>query len=129
MFKRDSTQGATKREVQPPDPGQTPSASAPVPADLPIRQGPHTRLLRGWFLRTAAVATEVGVAFLIRELVAHRHQDFAPFITFYPAVLVACLLDGAVAGIAVTLLATGVSAVWIFPPFGQLRVSDPYDIL
>ena len=131
MFKRDSTQGATKREMQPPELGQTPADSVPepAPADLPIRTGPHIRLLRGWFLRSAAVVTEVGVAFLIRELVAHRHADFAPFITFYPAVLLACLLDGAVAGIAVTILATGVSAVWIFPPFGQLWVSDPYDIL
>jgi PAS domain S-box-containing protein len=83
----------------------------------------------GWPVRCAAVLVEVGVAFLIREVVAHRHPDFAPFITFYPAVLLACLLDGLWAGVAVTVLATLMAEVWIFPPFGRLKVGDPYDIL
>jgi len=94
-----------------------------------VARGPHDRVLRGWFLRAAAVLGEVGIAFLIRELVAHRHPDFAPFITFYPAVLLACLLDGVWAGVAVTLLASLLAEIWIFPPFGSLKVSDPFDLL
>jgi PAS domain S-box-containing protein len=70
----------------------------------------------------------VGVAFLIREMVAHRHPGFAPFITFYPAVLVAAILDGVWAGIAVTVLSTVVAESWIFTPIGSLTVTDPYDI-
>jgi PAS domain S-box-containing protein len=90
---------------------------------------PQERFLRGWFVRTGAVVAEVAIAFGIRELVAHRDPGFAPFITFYPAVLLASLLDGVWAGTAVTVLATILADVWIFPPFGTLKVSDPYDIL
>ena len=43
--------------------------------------------------------------------------------------LLACLLDGIWAGIAVTVLATLVAEIWIFAPMGTLRVTDPYDIL
>jgi PAS domain S-box-containing protein len=89
----------------------------------------RVRLIRGRFWRSLAVAGEVGVAFAIRELVAHRHPGFAPFITFYPAVLLAALLDGVWAGIAVTALSTLAAELWIFAPIGQVRVVDPYDVL
>jgi len=128
MFKRDSTQGVTTRAL---NPGQEKAES--VRPDTPEKhspeRAPHSRFLRGWFPRCAAVIAEVGIAFFIRELVAHRHPGFAPFITFYPAVLLALLLDGIWAGIAVTVLATIVADIWIFPPIGSLRVNDPYDIL
>lgn len=89
----------------------------------------RNRLVRGWFPRSAAVLAEVSIAFLLREVVAHRHPGFAPFITFYPAVLLASMLDGVWAGIAATLLSTLLAQVWIFAPIGSWRVSDPYDIL
>ncbi len=66
---------------------------------------------------------------MLRELIAHRHPGFAPFITFYPAVLLASLLDGAAAGIAVTALATIVADIWIFQPVGHFAVRDAYDLL
>jgi PAS domain S-box-containing protein len=94
-----------------------------------VKPGPHVRVIRGWFLRSAAVLAEVGIAFFLREMVAHRQPDFAPFITFYPAVLLASLLDGVWAGIAVTVLATVVSEIWIFAPIGRLAVTDAYDVL
>jgi PAS domain S-box-containing protein len=86
-------------------------------------------MIHGWFLRVGFVLADVAAAFLIREMAAHRQPGFAPFITFYPAVLLACLLDGIWAGIAVTTLATVVAEIWIFAPAGSLRVTDPYDIL
>src|SRR5689334_20930607 len=108
MLEGSSTLGATTRELPAPAPaglGQEAVRDGGWPrADRDTR--PRARLMGGWPVRCAAVLVEVGVAFLIREVVAHRHPDFAPFITFYPAVLLACLLDGLWAGVAVTVLAT-----------------------
>ncbi len=69
------------------------------------------------------------MAFLARELVAHQQPRFAPFITFYPAVLLASLLDGVWAGAAVTVLSTMVADVFIFAPRGEFAVTDRYDVL
>lgn len=131
MLERDSNRDTTTQELH----AVSPAEDVRRPSHLrsisePTRQHySHHRLLRGWFLRSVAVVAEVGIAFLIRELVAHRHPGFAPFITFYPAVLLASLLDGMWAGVAVTVLATIMAEIWIFPPAGRLTVSDPYDIL
>lgn len=121
MFERDSTPGATIRELPVPE-----VAGA---AEAPVIRVPYNRIIRGWFARGAAVVAEVTVAFLIRELIAHRHPDFAPFITFYPAVLLGSLLDGVWAGIAVAVLATAMAEVWVFAPQGRFTVLDPYDVL
>jgi PAS domain S-box-containing protein len=87
------------------------------------------RFIRGWLWRGLAVVSEVAVAFAARELVAHHQPRFAPFITFYPAVLLASLLDGVWAGAAVTVLSTLVAEVFVFAPLGKFAVSDPYDVL
>lgn len=131
MLERDSTRGTTTHELPSPLPdGDAQRTSPAPPSNEPARPDyPHQRILRGWLVRSAAVVAEVGMAFLIREAVAHRHPGFAPFITFYPAVLLASLLDGMWAGIAVALLATAMAELWIFPPLGHIAVNDPYDIL
>jgi PAS domain S-box-containing protein len=87
------------------------------------------RQIIGWLWRSLAVAAGVALAFLIREPIAHLHPGFAPFITFYPAVLLAALLGGLWTGILATVLCALVAAIWIFPPNGQLAVRDPYDVL
>src|SRR3954464_3180734 len=126
MFQRDSTRGgATADPSLSPPQGKLEDFVPPNATAQHLRRGPHHRVLHGWFIRSIVVLAEVGIAFLIREAVAHRHPDFAPFITFYPAMLLACLVDGIWAGIAVTVLATAVSEIWIFPPIGSLRVYDP----
>jgi PAS domain S-box-containing protein len=132
MFEPDSTQDTTGRELTEPDP-KTSAAGSGCIGNLPADQaaGPRTkiRFIRGWFWRVLAVVGEVAVAFLVRELVAHRHPGFAPFITFYPAVLIASLLDGVWAGASATVLSSLVAEVWIFAPRGQFAVGDPYDAL
>lgn len=131
MSERDSTRGGTTRDLSSAGASgeQQNSSFATTLGDPLISRDPHQRVLRGWFARSAAVVGAVGFAFLIREIVAHRHPGFAPFITFYPAVLLASLLDGVWAGIAVTALATVMAEMWIFPPVGRLLVSDPYDVI
>src|SRR3954451_12354536 len=129
MFEHDPAKGVRTGVPGTPEPGNAAENLPPSVAKARVKPGPHVRVIRGWFLRSAAVLAEVGIAFFLRELVAHREPDFAPFITFYPAVLLASLLDGLWAGIAVTVLATMVAEIWIFAPLGQLAVSDPYDLL
>ena len=107
--------------------------TGPGPVAIPlieprIKTATRPRLIRGWFWRSVVVALTVGVAFFIREIVAHRHPGFAPFITFYPAILLAAILDGLWAGTAVTLLSALVAELWIFAPAGKWTVDDTYDI-
>jgi K+-sensing histidine kinase KdpD len=127
MFERDSTPGVTIRE--PSAPAAEGGMEAAAPREGSVKQLRYNRIIRGWFPRGAAVAAEVVVAYLLRELVAHRHPGFAPFITFYPAILLSSVLDGMWAGIAVTGLATLIAQIWIFAPYGRMAVSDPYDML
>ena len=112
-----------------PEQGPSPAQSIPARPDPPVRMPSRVRVIRGWLPRAAAVLAEVAAAFFLRELVARNHPGFAPFITFYPAVLLASLLDGAIAGIAVTSLAVILADLWVFPPYGLLAIEDPYDIL
>src|SRR4051812_40383065 len=117
MPEKDSTRGATAGDLN-----SFPHVAIEdqsIRAKVALR--PQERYLRGWFVRTGAVLAEVGIAFAIRELVAHRAPPFAPFIPFYPAVLLASLLDGIWAGIAVTVVATLLADLWVFPPFGSLK--------
>src|SRR5579864_7005443 len=131
MFKRDSTTGQTIREPRTAEVSSSgeEDASAESVSESTVRRGTRVRVIRPWWLRCIAVVAEVSAAFLLRELVAHHQQNFAPFITFYPAVLLASLLDGVVAGIAVTVLAAVLACIWIFPPIGRLAIADPYDVL
>ncbi len=132
MFEPDSTQDAADRELTPAEPEASAADSTSIsscPDELAFRTQAHARFIRGWLWRGLAVGCEVGVAFVARELVAHRQPHFAPFITFYPAVLLASLLDGGWAGAAVTVLSTLVAEVFIFAPRGEFAVTDPYDSL
>jgi PAS domain S-box-containing protein len=131
MSELDSNPGTTTREpiTATPELYETERSRAESGLTQPdIKTATNTRLIRGWFWRSLVVVLEVGVAFVIRELVAHRHPGFAPFITFYPAILLGAILDGVWAGIAVTVLSTFIAQVWIFAPMGGLAVSDPYEI-
>ena len=133
MFELDSTQEATDGESTPAE-REPPAADSGFIADPLSERATRTktsvRFIRGWYWRGLAVVGEVAVAFLARELVAHQQPRFAPpFITFYPAVLLASLLDGVWAGIAVTVLSTIVAEIWIFPPIGHFVIQNPYDVL
>src|SRR5260370_8881163 len=131
MFELDSSTGTTDRELRAPESESAPeeclsSANvSPAPGASPVM---HGRVIRGWFWRSLAVIAEVAVAFLLREAIAHRHPGFAPFITFYPVLLLAALLDGLWAGIAVTVLSTLVADLWCFAPTRSLFIKDPYNM-
>ena len=129
MLEHASTSGPTQSQTRRSELDPMPEESAEPPASPEQVVRSYVRLIRGSLPRSAAVLAEVAIAFFVRELIAHRHPGFAPFITFYPSVLLASLLDGALAGIAVTMLASFVACIWIFAPIGQFAVRDPYDVL
>ena len=132
MSELDSTEDAIDRESTPAERQPLAADSSSIANPLPeqaTRTRSNVRFIRGWFWRSLAVVGEVAIAFASRELVAHRRPGFAPFITFYPAVLLASLLDGVWAGIAVTVVSTVVAEIWIFPPIGYFGIRDPYDVL
>jgi PAS domain S-box-containing protein len=129
MFEVDDGTGQGTTPAEPESPA---AASSPIADPIPGQASGariEVRFIRGWFWRSIAVVGEVAVAFAARELVAHHQPRFAPFITFYPAVLLASLLDGVWAGATVTVLSTLVAQVYIFAPRGEFAVADPYDVL
>ncbi len=130
MFERDSTRATMTCDLIDPGPKTAPcdtTLNLDASSELPAGERSSGRFLHGWYWRILAVLVEVGAAFFIREAFAFRDPRFAPFITFYPAVLLACLLDGVWAGIAVTVLCTLVAEIWIFPPLGHLAIHSLYD--
>jgi PAS domain S-box-containing protein len=64
-----------------------------------------------------AVAAVLGAA-LLRVTVFHGLGEQSPFITFYPAVVLASLYGGAPAGLLATLLSTLASFFWLRDPPG-----------
>ena len=82
----------------------------------------------GWGWRSIVVVFSVAAAFLVRALLARGHPDFAPFITFYPVVLLAALLDGMWAGVLGTILSACVAEIWVMAPEGHWFVDDFSDL-
>jgi len=80
------------------------------------------RLARTWLWRYLAAITVVGAAAVLRlALQASVGPELPPFLTFYPAVMIAALMLGFGPGLLASVLSAGV--VWIQLPLG----SFPYD--
>jgi two-component system sensor histidine kinase UhpB len=86
------------------------------------------RKKHGWVLRSIMVVLAVAAAFFIRDLLARGHPEFAPFITYYPVVLLAALIDGMWAGVLGTILSACVAEIWSIAPKGQWFVDDFSDL-
>jgi signal transduction histidine kinase len=131
MLERDSSSGQSVGERSAPEAelrSDISARTAKLP-EPPAVTGSHHRYIRGWLPRTAAVLAEVGIAVFLRDLLAHDRPGYVPFITFFPAVLLGSLLDGALAGIAVTVLSGVAAIIWVFPPIGRFEVLDPFHAL
>jgi PAS domain S-box-containing protein len=111
-----------------PSSAATPDSTATQTRDAAENaQTPGIRLIRQWYWRALLAAPLVPIAFFLREPLARNNPSFAPFITFYPAVLLAALLGGLWSGILVTVACTFVVQYWIFAPIGRFQVDDPYE--
>jgi diguanylate cyclase (GGDEF)-like protein/PAS domain S-box-containing protein len=60
-------------------------------------------------------------------LTAHFGLALPGFILFYPSVMTAALLFGLWPGLLATVLAALLAGIWVFPPFGKLKVESPSD--
>jgi PAS domain S-box-containing protein len=87
------------------------------------------RLIHRWQWRAAAVPVLVGLAFVLRQIVAHLYPGLGPFLFFYPAVLLAALLGGMWTGIAATAVSSLLADYFIFEPVGSFGISRPSDVI
>lgn len=88
---------------------------------------PHVN--QGWYWRWGAVLAGVGTAFFLRTVITQWYPGLGPFMTFYPAVLVAALLAGLWAGIAATALSGLLALYFIFEPVGTLASKSPANLI
>jgi len=87
------------------------------------------RVIHRWYWRWAAVLALMAIAFAVRLVIAHHYPGITPFMIFFPAVLLAALLDGMWAGIAATVLSALLAAWWFFEPIGTFSGKTPSAIL
>lgn len=78
-----------------------------------------------WHGYAAASAIFLG-ALLLRKAFGQQEDPNIPFITFFPAILLASLFGGAQAGVVIAVL-SGLSAIYFFiPPYYSLELSWPW---
>jgi len=75
-------------------------------------------------VRSAAAAVLVAGAFGLLELLQRSFDRLPPFLTFYPAVMVAALLLGFLPGLVATVLSALAAAFWLMEPQGGLAAAS-----
>jgi len=53
----------------------------------------------------------------------------APFVTFYPIVVLVFLLAGFWQGVLATILSSYITLVWVFEPIGEISINSPIDAI
>jgi len=82
------------------------------------------------YLRFAFAALIVAAAILLRlAIVRLIGAELPPFITFYPAVMVAALLCGFGPGLLATVLCALAADYWILPPRGSFVIANPAEAI
>jgi len=81
--------------------------------------------LDGPTVRVVLAVAIVAAAFLLRQILVLRFGiQLPPFITLYPAVMIAATLCGFRIGLLATALSALLADYWIFPPVGQFAISS-----
>jgi PAS domain S-box-containing protein len=81
-------------------------------------------------IRLAITVLAVAAAFLLRLFVdRYVGVGSAPFVTFYPAVMVAALLAGFWPGLLATALSALLVDYWIIPPHGSFAITRTSDVI
>ena len=93
--------------------------------DALIRRGVRIPLLA----RLLAAIVIVLLAFFLHQALTHGSPGFAPYITFYPAILLVALLGDFWAGILATALSAFLADYFILPPTGRLYVGSSADVI
>ena len=71
----------------------------------------------------------VAVAVVLQVRLADSFGSLPPFITLYPAVLLAASIGGGGPGIVATVLSALAADYWFLAPYGSLRIEAPGDVL
>src|SRR3954451_11978807 len=80
-----------------------------------------SRKIRRAFYSIVTAATAVSLAIVLRTVLGPLLGNSAPFVTFFPAVLVASLLGGWLAGVCATVLTVIAGAVY----FRLIAIQEP----
>ena len=83
---------------------------------------------RAW-LRYIVAVLAVASASVVRAGFLGALGTRAPFVTFYPAVILAALYGGFPGGLLATFLSAGATAFFWMNPVGRLSIQDPADWL
>jgi PAS domain S-box-containing protein len=81
-----------------------------------------------WQSHLGAVAL-VGAAYGARAWLLGGFDPAIPYVTFYPAVMLASLLGGLTAGLLATLLSASLAAYFFIEPIGSLYIDNQRDLL
>ncbi len=82
------------------------------------------------YVRSALAAILVIAAFLLHQgLALYLGLDLPPFITFFPAVMLAALLYGLWPGLLATALSALLVGWWLMPPVGRFAIARTSDVV
>ena len=80
------------------------------------------------YIRYSFAVLTVAVAFLLRLAIERTiGAELPPFLTFYPAIMLAALLCGLWPGLLATVLASLVVDYWLLPPRGKFAIAGAAD--
>jgi PAS domain S-box-containing protein len=84
-----------------------------------------SRVRQNPLLAYGAAVLAVVVATLLRQLIGGQAMEGLPFITYYPAIVIAALLGGFWAGVLATLLSAAAAWYLFIPPAFSLELTKP----
>ena len=91
--------------------------------------GKSGKMWRGTALRYLCALVLVSLAMLARQSLESSFGPMPPFITFYPAVLLAASIAGGGPGILTTMISVLAADYWYFQPLGQFGINSPNDAI
>ncbi len=106
-----------------------PHAARCASAVPPRRPSARGEKWGGIAIRYASAVIIVAVAVVLRVRLADSFGPLPPFVTLYPAVLLAASIGGGGPGIVATVLSALAADYWFLPPYGQFSITAPNDIL
>ncbi len=86
-------------------------------------------ILRSRIMRQLAAVVAVVLALLLRVALAEQSITLPPYVTFYPVVFIAALLDGMWTGIVATALSALMADYFLLEPVGQFAIHSTSDIV
>lgn len=93
------------------------------------RSGTIASIVRNRLARQSAAVIAVVMAYLVRLALAQYSITLPTYITFYPVVILATLLDGMSAGILATALSAFIVDFFMLTPVGKLAIHSTSDIV